>query len=593
MRSRISEQALQTAKAVHNRLFDQSYAEALRLKDAIFRLAKEFEQANERPPAPDELWDEFKQRLDGRGKVSFIFNNASRLDKKYNDLYRALTSEEMPQSKRDKYTRVYGDGSEIEAELHKVRSHDVTSLIGKLDYYLGSYQIAAAEKIIAYAGTHLPETERKDFNSQLNQDLARKYLHPLSFVSNVEHSEAQINISEQFRNFALKCGLPVSYAFGIVEYFPTSKPPFRTDTFIKIREFLSYEIDDIADLNRRAGAMASFFPEYKNFVKYCERWPSFQDGCLALKANADLEFWDKYQELDYCAEWGEALLQYGPQILYYFEHGNDHQPLPRNAKGVISLKSLKEQVYDVLVERQPVENGFEELHRFCFDHQLSICDDFEGAKYLITEYGHLVRDSDFIPPLEIDGKRFGLPGYQFHLLDDDDFRAFFPGRFTNCCERLFRHCQNSVIHSYKTRESGFFVITDPQDTIIAHSWAWRSRDNVLMLDGFEARETDKRINDGVIRNLLHAISRELSLEEYADYNIPALALGMSGKSLKPHEGFPALKFDETHMIDMIWADEADEQVFGPINGQDIGFSESFYLVKSYTSENRFLLTPKP
>ena len=102
-----------------------------------------------------------------------------------------------------------------------------------------------------------------------------------------------------------------------------------------------------------------------------------------------------------------------------------------------------------------------------------------------------------------------------------------------------------------------------------------------MLDGFEAREKDKRINDGVLRNLMSAISQELTHQKYTDYNIPALAIGHSGKSLKPHQGLPLMEFDDSHTIEMDWANETDEEVFGPLNGQEIGFSEQFYLIRYF------------
>lgn len=581
MRNRISQMASDAARLVYARLFDESHARALSLRDSIFRLAREFEIANNRPPHDGELWQELNQRMGKDGRISYIFNSSASPEKKYSDIYRALTLETVPQVKSDKHKRVYGDASEVEASLYQTQTHNVTSLIEKLDSHLGNYQIASAEKIIDYARKNLPRADRRQLNAQLRGALAKRHFQALAFVENCDHSKAQISIRRQFDKFALDCGLDVNCIFGIFDYFPSDNPPFKTDTFLKIREFLSYEIDDIADLNQRSSAMSTLFPAYRDFIKYCENWPSYQDGYLFLKTNADVNLWNKAHELDYASEWGEALLQYGPQILYYFELGNDNEPLPRNKDGSVSLKSLKEQVYDALLWREPVDPEFADLHRFCFDHQLSICDDYEGAKYLIEEYGGKERDGDFIPPVEIEGHRFGLPGYNFRLLEDDDFRVFFPGRFTNCCERLFKHCQTSVIHAYKTKESGFFVVTDPQDRIIAHSWAWRSRENILMFDGFEARETDKRINNGVLKNLLSAVSQELSRPEYAFYNIPAIALGHSGKSLKPHEGLPLLEFDQSHMIMMDWASEDDEEVFGPINEQDIGFSDSFYIVEDY------------
>lgn len=592
MRNRISQQAKEAAKNVYARLFDESHSRALNLRDSIFRLAREFEAANDRPPHPSELWQEFNHRLGDDGRVSYIFNSSARQEQTYPDLYEALTKEIVPSTKTDKHRLVKGDIYATEEWLYKTNSHNIPYLLQKITSSLENYHISAADRILDFAWKNLRKPDRLAFLEGFQSRISTKELIGASaFLKNWQHSKVQIAIRREHEIFCYVSGLAQEEVFGICNLFNPENPPFQVHTYRAIRNFLSYEIEDLSELNYKASAMASLFPEYKDFVKYCRKWPSYRDGHLNLSGNADIEFWEEhYSGADY-REWGEALLQYGPQILFYFKYRGYLDELPRSASGDISLKALRSEIYQELARMENVSCEERDLHEFCFMHQLS--DSFQRARYLVNTYGHIARDSDFIPDINIDGTRFGMPGYSFRLLEDSDFRALFPGKFTNCCESLDKYCQNSVIHAYKTRESGFYVLTDPQDRIIAHSWVWRNMDNTLMLDGFEAKETDKRVNEGVLKNILSELSEELRKAEYADYNIPAIAIGLSGKGLMPHRHLMRMSYEGSNSVGTDWISDQDEAVFGLIRDDTVGFGDCFYLVKSYDFHVPARTNPSP
>ena len=243
---------------------------------------------------------------------------------------------------------------------------------------------------------------------------------------------------------------------------------------------------------------------------------------------------------------------------------------------MVCLSKLKDEIYQgILCTEEQLYPEFDALQRFCFDNQLADYE-FDGARYLINSATPKNKEN-FLPSITLDGNDFGMSGYHFKKLPYEDFRFFFLGKFTGCCERLFEHCKNSVVHGYKTRESTFYVLTDPKDRIIAHSWVWISKDDYLVFDGFEANQNDRRISDPLIKKLLNLFSE--NIKQDPDFcEIKGIVLGKSRQGLAPHQGMKKIAIT-THVSDMSkWVTKADEKNLGDF-GNYIGYSQEFFIFK--------------
>jgi hypothetical protein len=139
-----------------------------------------------------------------------------------------------------------------------------------------------------------------------------------------------------------------------------------------------------------------------------------------------------------------------------------------------------------------------------------------------------------LPEFSIPGERFGMPGTKFHALDRNDPVKLFIGNYTGCCEKICEandNIEETIEHSYMHTGSTFYVVSG-DNGIIAHSWAWRGKNNELCLDGFEAREESAFTPDNMVA-LLAALSEEMAKEEFAEFDLGELYIGKCNKYLEP------------------------------------------------------------
>ncbi|PZP56937.1 MAG: hypothetical protein DI586_01970 [Micavibrio aeruginosavorus] len=597
MRIRPSKAALHAAHGLLKKISADNLPVALRLKNSIFRLAKEFEQAHSHAPNIEELESDLFSRLTRDGKIRHYFNAVAAVEMKYPELYQLHCKRTVGHHRSTLHDIISGNISSIEEWIHQPEGKQYDKIYDKLKFHLLRYHTDACERILEHAQNVLNDPQYQGLVMAASR-LAKtecEFVPALNFEDWLLEDDDKFYM-DKFTAFADKLSVPVKYVYGMEDYLEFDKEtlPFSLDCQLKIRDFLSYEIEDISELNRHASFASLLFGDYRSFTTYCQRWPNFFREELYFHHNLKNQnhFYD--QNINY-RQWGETLLKFGPQMLYYLDLFPDIGEMPRLKSGEINLKKTKGQIYDYLLATTPPEDAiFSDLRRFCFDNQLDN-ESYEGAKYLLSKCANLPNTSVEIPEISVDGENFGMPGYNFKMLSYEDYRVFFPGKFTGCCEKLYDHCRNSVIHSYMTRESGFYVLTDPSDRIIAHSWTWRSNEGYLVFDGFEAPQNDRRVTNKLIRNILDAFCEKLTDPRYADFDIFALVLGESGKGLRPHDSLPKLENITTiegNISD--WYSPEDAQILGEIEGY-LGYSSSFSIFRlnpSYAA-NMDLAGPEP
>lgn len=197
---------------------------------------------------------------------------------------------------------------------------------------------------------------------------------------------------------------------------------------------------------------------------------------------------DRHQKPDLKA-WGDALLQCGPKMGHLVKFSYLLPTPEKDASGRFwsydrTIKSLSAHT-DFIQKFSP---DLTEIGLRAFWDQ----EDFEIAEETITAYHALYTDQggqksvNAIPAITIPGHHFGKDGCTFRRLPDGDVRGLALGAFTACCQHVGGEGRACAIDGFLSSTSGFYVITnDKTDQIVAQSWAWRGKDNELVLDSLE------------------------------------------------------------------------------------------------------------
>lgn len=102
-------------------------------------------------------------------------------------------------------------------------------------------------------------------------------------------------------------------------------------------------------------------------------------------------------------------------------------------------------------------------------------------RYLVAQ-----TEKDFHPEVEIQKE-----GYTGKFLPRADVRGVFLGQYTNCCQHPAGMGKDCAWYGLEKANSGFFVVTDKEDEIIAQSWVW-STPKGICFDNVEAKGLGER-----------------------------------------------------------------------------------------------------
>lgn len=304
---------------------------------------------------------------------------------------------------------------------------------------------------------------------------------------------------------------PIDRVIGLADLLEDERvvAKFNSETFHKIRNFMAYELEDIKALNRSAALMTLTFPDYNNFTKYILNKASYNPETQSLDLHKMVDTNEfHFGDNDYLA-WGELLLDQGPSRLFYPKTAHLLDFIPRNDKGKILTGGLDKQLY----------NKVAELVGFCSDNDcerysdLKIVRDVLSIRRIKAEYQketeYLKDEMVGLKDIQIDGERFGKPGWRFGRLSYNDDRFFVVGRFTKSCEYIDGHWGDTVKEGYRNRSSTFYCLFDENDRILAHSWTYRRMDTLdILFDGFEADQNEVSVNDQLLSKIIEEIKKD-------------------------------------------------------------------------------------
>jgi hypothetical protein len=106
------------------------------------------------------------------------------------------------------------------------------------------------------------------------------------------------------------------------------------------------------------------------------------------------------------------------------------------------------------------------------------------------------------------------------FLPRKDARGLYLGQHTNCCQHPNGAGSSCTWYGQESPNSGFFVVENSKNEIIAQSWVWISDDGGVCFDNCEAKGVGS--NEDIVLNLYQQVAKELS----KNYHI--VTIGASG-----------------------------------------------------------------
>lgn len=274
----------------------------------------------------------------------------------------------------------------------------------------------------------------------------------------------------------------------------------------------------------RAYKLCAVFRSEDRIMRYIERWGAKMDH--AFKAGKDyaaaladsIKFPEQGVPIDPAA-WGDALLQYGPEMARFMSL-SDRLRAPAG-----SVNKMREEAacyyYNRGSENKP-------MAAFCYHHKISQAA-FDQALALMAQKTALPEARvQRIPDFDIDGASFGMPGARFYRMRDDDFRGLFLGKLVDCCQHIddgnAAWCSR---HGFQSEEGGFYAVETKEGEIIGECWAWRGTGGQLVLDSLETlgKANEPRVTAAQWAALIDRMKEELTRNPG---DITAMLVGTDG-----------------------------------------------------------------
>ena len=265
------------------------------------------------------------------------------------------------------------------------------------------------------------------------------------------------------------------------------------------------------------------FSSEEQLVQYLKKW-----GQPVKKPLHDLLYHITTPEtgrdsVDFKA-WGDAILRHGPNMAKLIKFADKLSRPLQGRDGAWSLSRTRAEIGKFAYSGAAQNPS---LAALCFTHQMTE-KEFNEALAIVQAKKDKNSPSN-LPAVSIDGNNFGLPGASFRKLGDGDLRGLVLGELTDCCQSLGKAGEACAKHGFSSENGGFYVVAlragEKEEEIIGQSWAWRGKQNELVLDSLETLGT--RVSEGQWSRLLTAFSKELA-DNAKD--ITALHLGKGGNT---------------------------------------------------------------
>jgi hypothetical protein len=189
------------------------------------------------------------------------------------------------------------------------------------------------------------------------------------------------------------------------------------------------------------------------------------------------------------AQWGDALLRYGPTMAKFVAHAEKDVAPPASiaiARTKYATRFFKG------------ADAHPQLANLCMTLDLDQ-EDFDAARDAMLQIDPQKAGKE-IPRLEIEGERFNMPGYRLRTADPGDPRIVLAGRLTDCCQHVTGAASEAAVHSATSPYgSCCFLEKKPdregrQPSVVAASWLWLGQDqnseSVMCFDSWEPLGTE-------------------------------------------------------------------------------------------------------
>lgn len=235
-----------------------------------------------------------------------------------------------------------------------------------------------------------------------------------------------------------------------------------------------------------------------------------------------------------------------------FKNYSPHFDPPTKSNGRISFKEMVIAITSLVANRQVPsfdDPNIQAMTKYAHRFGLKGSELTRAAKYHFQACK--IGPDDKLPPIEIDGHIFKMPGATFKKLDRTDPRIPFMGYFTDCCEKVTNqdHSLESSVREAliddEHRDSAFYVVEDEKGRIIAHSWAWLSKENILVFDGFESA-SNSNFSKYNLEKLILALIETAQLGDYDNLNVKGFGLGQCAHHLNMDDLIFHIGPDEYH-----------------------------------------------
>lgn len=496
------------------------------------QLAKYFVDENKSAPKDHiALMDFLVKELDNDLKGVFS-KSASKKEVTYETIFERVSKRytekgvRPPSSAHQKHNLTYGDLQEANEWLRTGDSRDFAQAFPeKFFFYAENFQIQVLERMIKeindnplkpndYIDTLLARTYQR-LREHDQTRFEKAHFLPAIFLQQGISSEESFRTSNHY-NMARMLNWSVSMLIGIDSIFSDENldAKFDHETYRKVRNFLAHEYDSVLDLNRSAALMTLIFPKYEDFTNYILKKSAYNPDTQSLDLHTLIDISRfNFEDMDY-SSWGSAFFEKGPSINFYIKAAHLLKNISKNDKGALLIGDIDLQLYhritDVVSLCKP-----DDIAKYS---DLKLVRDVDAIQKFVEKCKEATKDKTLpdrpysLPPLEINGEDFGMPGYRFGLLDYDS--PYFPiiGRFTDSCERADGDWEDELFNAYVHRKAGVFCLFDPEGKPVAHTLIERQhKDLSILYKGFEAQSS---ITKEMLENLVAEIRKQNSHETF-------------------------------------------------------------------------------
>lgn len=478
------------------------------IKGITFRFAK----SHGHPPSGyPELLYFMGSQLDAEGNLlKETFNTAAQPELGYVDLHRQMSGIkesdfELPAALVESHDVTNHIFAKLEAWFKIAESREIQTLKDRIAHYVNLNQGEAVDYLITKAAEYIgiDQDERKILLRTLSDhakmikaetDPAKKI--PFFSLATML-SEPSSLIREKYD--ALSCDLWMSFEQSLgLDEFDQLKSTFDTDTYIKIREFLSYEISDIPSLNLAAAKMTLLYPEYTDFVSFIKKYAAYssENKSLSLAELIDISNF-AISNINY-PELGKQLLTGPKSTIVYFKCCQWLNDLPLTPKGKLRTKDIDRQLFQPIGK---IDVLFTDAELQQYKDLQIVRDLIEGRKMMKEcqeeyqkeyqkEYGDAPREDKIkglLPEMFLDGVEFDMPGCELSRVSFDDPRYFHLGRAAkDVCEHAGGHWSEPLRDSWIHQTSAYYAIKDKDRNILAYVWIRADMSEDIVLDGPES-----------------------------------------------------------------------------------------------------------